>query len=547
MGLDFIIVNPNAASCAEMYTALKSNDALKRHVIWNDNSIFGSDFEVPSLEKGQQFGVVCHPTVLSKSKDKVEEVLKTRKVVLIVEEAHKGFNCPDSEYTFEAFGAKNNQHKATWYDTVMSLDFVTRIGISATPLGPVYADTGYYKIISSYFGRDELTRSHKAVSSITLYTGNTDYKKFNKDEIVSSECKIKDSGYIETSSDTLIDNFGLSSEIKDKILEKTKWMESACSEYSLVNAKVSTIVQAKDSRQAHSIFFDTGKSGINSAIATSKDKKIYNFTGPNYLSEFETKTPNSSQIMQYVCDPETRAELLVANKLVGEAVNINNATLLCSTHIRSSNKNENVTAPVEQLLGRMNRWPLVVTPELGELKSWSDVYDYAELKVSKGVPKEVMTKWVDNIFRWDLHIEYSPANVSGLLEFFSKHTYNPIEWESELKRYKIDSVRKYSTKTSPKTPWAQEGDESYKKYRDENPQCEYCPKNEKGIPVCQAAYEDTVDYDLVTGRNEVHHIDGDHTNSVNSNMITLCPVVHHKFSVENNHYHNKKYRESNDQ
>lgn len=80
---------------------------------------------------------------------------------------------------------------------------------------------------------------------------------------------------------------------------------------------------------------------------------------------------------------------------------------------------------------------------------------------------------------------------------------------------------------------AKEQDDIYKGYKVENPHCELCPRNEDGIPECEAAarrnHSEDSDEDFTKwlfGVLEVDHKDGNHYNNDKENLQTLCSDEH---------------------
>jgi hypothetical protein len=537
MGCDVIYTIPNAASIGEVCEDLQN--ILPDHLVWAEQSVFGGEFEMPYLKPGQQMVIVSYPTVLSQDTELFTKLSKSRKIVIISDEAHKGLSCPDPKWTTIAFGTYIKDHEANWFDAMSGMDLVAWFMVSATPLRSVYVADDVYEVISSFMNRDILYKTHKSVKSVLFF--DTGYK-FSTREVREAKSVINNSGYMSFVENGLSSrqngSMRLNKEFTDRMKIEDEWLEKVTKEYDLPKTKPARIIQISDNNDGQQIFNTLGQTGLQPVITTTHDKKVYGFAKPNYQREFKQNIPKSAQIISFVGNYDNPFTCLVANQIVGEAVNLRNSTLMISEHVRSSKRDMEVTYAVEQLLGRMNRWP-----EVDGITNWDEAMDYRELRISQGVPRYVMEKWIDMVFSYDLYLAFSPINVSGAQVFFSKHTYNPVEWVNVLKSHEIKSRAKYGNRMiGEKSAWAQEGSQEYKAYRDENPQCEACPKNENGIPVCEAAYEGRVDKEIIYQSNEVHHVDGNHENNDYDNLITLCHVAHFDISVAEKHHHNKKYR-----
>jgi hypothetical protein len=78
-----------------------------------------------------------------------------------------------------------------------------------------------------------------------------------------------------------------------------------------------------------------------------------------------------------------------------------------------------------------------------------------------------------------------------------------------------------------------EQDEIYKLYKNKNPHCEVCEKNEDAIPMCEVTAQqnhlnmsDDEFNEYWFGCMDVDHEDGDHTNNDTENLFTKCKNEH---------------------
>jgi hypothetical protein len=540
MGCDVIYTVPNCASIEEVTEELKLQ--LPDHLVWGDKSLFGGNFEVPKLKTGQQMVAVMHPTVCSSGDNReiIADLCKDRKVVFISDEAHLGLTCPDAEYTRMAFGGYNAKHEANWFDAIVSFETVAWFMISATPRAPVFVCEDTYDIISEYYDREVLCASQKAIKKVVFYTDDSAaYNNCSKNKRNEADDIIRELDCAEISNDSISvcpNNFTqLNANLVNGFKDEVDWLNMVTKEFDLPATKPAGIIQTNGDK-AHQIYHSLGVMGMFPVITTTRDKQVYGFAKPNYQHEFNKDKPNSAQAISFVGNYSNEYNVLVANKIVGEAVNLRNANFLVSDHYRDSCNDTDITTTVEQLLGRVIRWP-----DVEGINNWKDAIEYREARIADGVPRDVMDRWIDIVFKYEVHMAYSAINAAGVKKFLSKHTFGTVEWANYLKRFDVISRARYGTKGT-KTPWSQEGTQEYKAYRDDNPHCEICPRTSNGIPACEASYAGRIPENHILERNEVHHIDGDHSNNDLSNLVTVCPVVHYSISVEERHFINKQYR-----
>ncbi len=93
---------------------------------------------------------------------------------------------------------------------------------------------------------------------------------------------------------------------------------------------------------------------------------------------------------------------------------------------------------------------------------------------------------------------------------------------------------------------SKEQEQIYKWYKEQNPHCEVCPKNEDGIPECEAncRKDHPEDSDEEFAKNwfgvlDVDHVDGDHTNNDPKNLQTKCSNKHDYKTQKNKEYLNR--------
>ena len=546
MGIDVIYTVPNSAAISEVEEMINqaTNKLKKPPLVFSAHSFAGGVFEFPMWDyPGQKLIVVCHPTFVSLNFEVFKDFCSDRDVVAISDEAHKGFSCPELEHQQLCFGYGANwdliisederENHLRWYKSFSTCGFKSWFLVSATPLAAVFIADSHYRIISKFMNREILCKQQKAVKSVTFYNGDSPLDKFENINILEAEELIDQSGYMKLSEACLF-QYGKKASVNEDIIlkcEKTNnWLTKISEKYDLPKAKPATIIQSNNSEtEAPNIFENMSKKNIRSAIAVSNIKAVDGFKIPNTLSQFGTKKPTSNQILEFIGKYNNDVRYVVANKIVSEAISLRNTTVLVSNHARTTNTDNEVTAQVEQLLGRLLRFP-----EVKGIRDWQDVYDFSERKISEGVPVYVMDRWIEVVFMYDIHMIFSPINVSGTKKFLNTHTYDVPDFRRYLKRFQVNSTlnrahkkRQYETSRNRS---------EYKWYRDANPSCELCPRNAEGIPICEDHYLGRVSEEILKKSRHVHHVNGDHTDNREKNLVTTCDVMHLKISNENNHH-----------
>lgn len=552
MGLDIVYTVPNSAAISEVEEMiLQSTKNLKNPpLVFSSHGFAGGVFEMPMWDyPGQRLIVVCHPTFVSMNLDIFTNFCSDREVVAISDEAHKGFSCPELEHQQLCFGYGFNwnliisdderENRLRWFKSFSSCGFTSWFLISATPLAAVFISGDHYKIISKFMDREVLCKQQKGVKSVTFYNGDSPLEKFENINILEAEEIIDHSGYMKLSHENLFEygkNARVNSNIIEKIEKTNNWLTRVTEKYDLPKTKPATIIQSNSSeKDAPKIFENMTSDNIRSAVAVSNLKSVSGFKMPNTLSHFGSKNPTSNQILEFVGKYSNDVRYVVANKIVSEAISLRNTTVLVSNHARTRNTDNEVTAQVEQLLGRLLRFPVVQG-----IRDWQDVYNFSEKKISEGVPESVMERWIEVVFMYDIHMIFSPINVSGTKKFLNTHTYDVLDFKNYIKKFKMISAMNRMPRN--KTYQTSRNNSEYKWYRDANPSCEVCPKNENGIPVCEAHYHGRVSMENLKKSRHVHHINGDHTNNNPDNLITICEVIHFDISMKEGHFNNHQYR-----
>lgn len=526
-GCDVILTSPNGASLEEV-----KDEVVERYpdayIIMETGFTGVEPFVAPVTDK--RVIILCHPTFLSQQKFAISKWAKKRKLVLFSDEAHKGFMCSNAEDTYEAFGYSISEYTAEWNQCLHEIPNVAWFLLSATPLRTTYTGEDF-EHISEFFDKDILCAGQAAVKSVTIYGERVATHNMFSSVFLDSEAE-QETDYIQHTYDTLDYDLEI---LQHRWAEEDAWLKQVTAEYNFPKAKPARAVQANTQLHACCLYTTLGH---GASINTSTYKEVFNFNRNDYLRNFPASI-RSQDIINYVNSFENKTNVMVAVKTISDAVNIHNLNCMVSFHKRHTVQDSNVTHSVEQVLGRMNRWPTV-----GNFENWKDVISYAETRITQGVPREVMYKWVSTVFEYEVHMASSNNNVSGIKAFFKRHTYNPQEWADYKSRviYECIAEQKKRVKVygdAAKAAHAQAGSQSYKNYKHSHPECEHCTKREilgQLVPTCKISvvYGEWTE-DEYFGSLDVHHIEGREDSATMNDagkLITVCKPIHQRLDAE---------------
>ncbi|MDA9993218.1 DEAD/DEAH box helicase family protein [bacterium] len=537
-GCDVILTSPNGASLEEVKDEMvvRYPDA---YIIIETGFAGAEHFVAPVTDK--RVIILCHPTFLSQQNFAISKWAKKRKLVLFSDEAHKGFMCSNAEDTFEAFGYSISEYTAEWHQCLYAIPHVAWFLLSATPLRTTFSGNEFAHI-SEYFDKDVLCAEQAAVKNVTVYSPY--FPGFSPEMLVEEFRHHVDpyedpfpiykriSEYIRY---TLVHMDGALDKLNNKWSDEDAWLEKVTQEYKLPVAKPARAVQANNQWHARNLYRSLAE---NTSINTGADKKVFGYNRNDYLRNFPHYI-RSQDMINHVNNKSNSTNVMVANKLIGEAVNIPNLNSMVSFHERNSVQDNAVTHSVEQLLGRMIRWP-----DVDGIKNWKDAIAYAENRIAQGVPREVMYKWISTVFEYEVHMSFSENNLYGILAFFQRHTYNPQEWADYKSRliYECIAEQKKRVKVygvTAKTAHAQAGSQNYKNYKHSHPECEHCAKREilgQTVPTCKipVVYGEWTE-DEYFASLDVHHIEGREDSATMNDadkLITVCKPMHHRLDAE---------------
>lgn len=528
VGCDVIITSPNAASLEEIKNVVASSSS-NPYMMMATGFTGDRGFTAPLTDK--PVILLCHPTYLSQNLDEVNQWTQNRKVIVFSDEAHQGFMCSGPEDTQMAYGYSISDYAAAWHNCLYGIDHIAWFLFSATPLKTTeHYDT--FNVISEYFDRDGLCDQQGAVKSITLYGKLRTKMHFNnlfESEEIDAYENAKD--FVSFNRNPLQECLD---EIKTKWHEQDVWLKQFYNNHKdFPQAKPARAVQAKNTAHAKSLTYALGQ---NTAIAVDKEKWVYGGDQNFYVRNFNNCV-TSQKILDHVADIFSPTNKLVANRTIGTAVNIANLTSLVSFHERPSILDWDVTTGVEQVLGRMVRFPKVKG-----ISSWIEAIDFAENKIAQGsVSREDAYKWIDLVFKYDVHMVASENNLNGVAKYYSKQSYNPNEWQCYIDQLVVEWQHKQKKSRSvshgQKVPYAQKGSQSYKDYKNFVRECEHCPVvPDYGVPACKIGvvlgHHTEEDYWLGL---DVHHIHGREdlaTMNEEENLMTVCRIAHIELDAE---------------
>lgn len=482
------------------------------------------------------FVMVCTPEYLHSQQHGFSDwiIEHNKKVVIMSDEGHNGFMCPNKESTKQDHGYFIGGYTAEWYNMKKHIPTVAWFLISATPLNSTM-DHPDYELLSEFYDREILCQYQKRVKSITMvrglreqYTGTAEsFFDFDNDD---------NSEFIVDTDNTLKDLMLLGHQHN---AQEQQWLRQVESQYGFPSAQPTTLVQSATSEDAEKDYMYLGS---NTVINISDRKEVYN-------QGWSVHKYSSQELIDIINDQNNESVCMVANQSVGEAINVHGATRLYSYHEKKSIKSADVTHKVEQTQGRMIRWPKV-----DGIHNWYDVYRYKAKRVAEGVPEDIIDKWIDIVFTYDVFVS-SHLNVErGLVAFYDKHTYRPAEWDEYLSRIEtavqeeirlaaaedhnvIDLAKRKKYGAAWAIPSAQKGAMEYRNYKKN--ECEHCSKveiDDQEVPACKipVVLGDCTEKDYFDSLH-VHHINGrENLDTMNhtENLITVCGAAHRRLDRE---------------
>lgn len=512
-GCDVIYTTPNHASSDEVEAEIAAAYPKTKVV-----KIAGFSGETPFVDPVTDESVIyiAHPTFVSQNKDAIGQWSRDRKLVVFSDEAHKGFMCPDKDSTEDAHGYHIENFTAEWYRCREAIPNVGWFLVSATPLNTT-ENPDLFETISTFFDNDTLSLYQAANKSVNIYGVRSRLPTaFEYPGEPLHPAKLV----------RMVNSFK----------ENCAWVSEATAKWNLPKSKPVMVIQARNTEQAKKFFHMLDADiGISiSELKLSKEKIENNYEYTTYKT--------SHDVMSQLSKKHTLPTVLIANKSVGESVNIPGITNLVSFHRHDSVKNNDITHVVEQVLGRALRFS-----KTEGISTWTDLIEYKLKRLEEGVPAEILEKWIDLVFKYDVHLIGTPNNIQGAKKFFSKHTMNPGEWSSYIERVqeqfsskKQTGRKKYGDTPAQKS--AQKGSQSYKNYKDVQRDCEHCPPiastviqtlnanySHDKVPLCKfGVVEGTIDPEYYYASMEVHHKDGNRHNNDDENLITVCRQQHLK-------------------
>ena len=484
-----------------------------------DKSFTGAAYNKRTFTAGPTI-LIVHPTAISTNADLFAELGESQRIVIVCDEGHIGLQCRDAEEATEGMGYRHaDPYPGEWINSILKIPFVACFTFSATPRITV-ANSDWQKLFSTC--PKEETLDYHGVNRGVVFYDLVDYEK-------TVEKMVEENAREHEEMKDIHVKYGL------PISKPIIGIQGTPENVNFGAASSLTIWKHLTGRKNK---YGLAKGSV--AIAISSDKEVSGFTMSETAREFGTDGKTKAiDIFDGVSDKTKSPYILIATKLLDNAVNIPSIKILMSTQTRSSIIDLNVTAGVEQFCGRANRFPTV--------EGISNIKEAVARKlkaIKDGVPKEIAEYWFKVTFGYTLVLPDSPQNRAGIKAFFENQTINADEWNERLNKIEYDLRSKGQKQWSGiKSPWAQPGDLSYK--NEKGCLCEKCPRDENGVPQCAATFH-ALGYTEEEYREslDVNHKNGDHTDNRPENLETLCANMHRAITKREKHSTNLKYRDN---
>lgn len=402
-GCDVMYTTPNHASLQD--EAKRIQDAYPDANVIVDSSIASCGYWEFSDTKPNI--IVCFPTAAKYAVDRLNDRPGLKPLVVFSDEFHQGFCCGPDDDPFERYGMRLSNFTGEWNKLRKKIkNVVAWIGLTATPLNGMDKDPNF-KLIGSYHDRNilGLTQKRLKIKKIAKHKYNTwDYSKF----------------------------------AEDNAKERSEFIKM-CKRYKLPIYHSKTLLHSKNN--------DNLLNGFNAArgsmrgdamILTCWEKKC---TLPNY----PRKVKGFKKMVEGVryLNKDSDCHTLYANQIAKNALNVHNINCFVTDAKYTSVKNDNVTHQVVQLFGRGNRWPVAYNFNGKLINNWHDVFAFKYAGMAKGIPEEIMDKYIDYVFTVNMYIFDAPVILTGLAEYTSTNTFGEDEWETFLTKIESDVAKQY--------------------------------------------------------------------------------------------------------
>jgi len=529
-GIDLIVYSsPNHSSLNTEYDKVMKlySDTCN---IYKATSI-GGNFNA-NIDTSKPVIILCHPTFFSASNNKKSDenilkgIVKSKKLkaVFFIDEAHKGTMMSDTINDINTNGkpAKSNE----WYKGFTSIPTVSIFLLTATVKKNV-PYSSVFKVISSYFDRDELCNRQAAVSKVVKYG-------VDKNSIGSIEDDHKSlfvlpiHRYIE-----YVNHLPSYTTIYELWGKKRDRLNFLTSKYNFPIAKPIMLIQGNATESTTGIY--NNFADLKATLTLNDNKSI---------KQTHYKPESTSEIIDILNDVNQSHDSIIAINNIAESININTATMMVIDRRwinRQKDKAAQAEAPLVQVLGRMNRFPTVE-----DINTWDDVFAYKKTRLKEGISNDIINEWIDLVFKYEIHLFDTNVARCAVETFFSEHTYNPEEWEVYLKEKEKQASAAAVARERNRTFIYSGGNSKSKKSIDSRGnRCEVCEINKiTQEPKCFDIVGSIIDKHTLNINEEIvitqhiiteemyikalqqDHILGHHNDDRIENKQTICPTMH---------------------
>ena len=477
---------------SEIYNYLLNEHGIDfRGLYKNPSDILGRGLEI----------VVC--SIQKASGDQYPYLKKQELLMKANDESHRGLGCPLADEYLNDIGHHNSFYEAKWFNAMNELSSKLWFGLTSSETDSMRTNDKYYFNVSDKMEKSEwrlpffsnnLTEypagfkdNQQMVvdfwkklakrNAINKYLHSKIPAEYLKTPILSKLNETKTTGMLKcglTSSIYMEPDMAvtLMDKLNEEFKDKTFMYEGEELSYHIGSPAILTT--------AGGVVQKTGGSNIECIKRLNSEKSSYNSVSVIYIGAVGINITNCGII----------------------------AILPCVDNDGDVDNN------LYQLFCRMDR---------NKYGSWRGEFDYEVSQISD-------EKIRDTIIKLAVSLATKEALISegGM----AKRAYNKTKENHVLAEdaygylHGLVSLKRQITNST-------EQDEIYKLYKNKNPHCEVCEKNEDEIPMCEVTAKqnhlnmsDGEFNEYWFGCMDVDHEDGDHTNNDTENLFTKCKNEH---------------------
>jgi len=436
--------------------------------------------------------------------------LKEHSILMMVnDEAHRGLGCPDGDEYPSDIGHSNSEYEARWFTAMNELHSKIWIGMTGSATRSMENNTDLYNIISDKMEKSEWRLPFFCAEMVK-------FSQYDGHDLVEAY-------FVALAKRNAINKY-----LHSKISSKLKALNIK------INGNYKIPVKMNDLKTTGMI-----KCGMESQMYMTPDRVVkYIHTLQDQYRD-ETFTYGGKELSYHIGAP---AILTVAGG-VEQKTGGSNGECIALLNSESSKYNSvsmiNIGAvgvniencgvmgilPVVENIGSVwiNLYQLLCRLDRNKYGAWMGEIDYEISQIPDAEIRDLLIKLAVNLATKQAFVSEGGMVQRAYDKVLESHV---LEEDAYGFLHGLVSTKRQITNST-------EQDEIYKLYKNDNPHCEVCEKNEDAIPMCEVTAQqnhlnmsDDEFNEYWFGCMDVDHEDGDHTNNDTENLFTKCKNEH---------------------